>query len=429
MDKIFTGFGFGPIQAGLFLSEAFKTGRFERMAVAEIDGALVDALKRANGTYSINSAHADGIEVTDVEGVELLNPADPRDLKELRGVLAESTEIATSLPSVAVYSAGGGRSVAKLLADALCSSKGSGTIVYTAENNNRAAELLHEAVERVSGPEGMVQEDRVQLLNTVIGKMSSLVTDPEEIKRLDLKPLVPGLQRAFLVESFNRIFVTRCTLEGFRPGIDVFIEKEDLLPFEEAKLYGHNAIHFLLACLARLRGYRLMKEVKADDALMTTARRAFVDESGGALVKKYAHLDDPLFTEAGYKAYALDLLERMTCPFLNDTVRRAARDLERKLGPDDRVFGTMRVVLEQEGIMPENMAMGAAAALACCVLDGIQTGREDGGLRGNWKALTGDAIHRMILKLWGRSGDSLDAVETEMIDLVKAGKERLARMV
>ncbi len=38
-------------------------------------------------------------------------------------------------------------------------------------------------------------------------------------------------------------------------GIEVFVEKPDLLPFAQAKLYGHNAGHALAAYLAHQLGF------------------------------------------------------------------------------------------------------------------------------------------------------------------------------
>ena len=69
-----TGFGFGPIQAGLFVNEAFKSTNFERIVVAEIDRQLVDAVRDNNGKYFVNVAKSDGIEVLEIENVEMLNP-------------------------------------------------------------------------------------------------------------------------------------------------------------------------------------------------------------------------------------------------------------------------------------------------------------------------------------------------------------------
>jgi len=346
-NHIFTGFGFGPIQAGLFVNEAFKSGNFSRIVISEVDQKLVDAVRANNGCYYINVAKFDGIEAFKIEGLEIFNPSVDEDKTELLKVLSQSTEICTSLPSVNFYDKG----VAQLIKEGL--SNVNNLIIYTAENNNHAAEILEQKVGSFKN---------VQFLNTVIGKMSQVVTDKDEIKRKSLKPIVPGLDRAFLVEEFNKILVTKCNLSDFKPGIKVFIEKEDLLPFEEAKLYGHNAIHALLAYLGAGKGYKKMAELKNDKEIMRIARDAFIKESGAALIKKYENLGDNLFTKKGYEAYAEDLLERMTNPYLDDTIERAARDPQRKLGENDRIFGTMQLALEF-GIEPVNMAKGAAAGI------------------------------------------------------------------
>ncbi len=120
--------------------------------------------------------------------------------------MARSTEIVTSLPSVSFYTSGGADSVVALIAQGLQSSPGpaagtpQGTLIYTAENNNRAAEILSQNVGKVTG--GSLQHP-AQYLNTVIGKMSRAVTDAAEIAQLGLNPIAPGIERAILVEEFN----------------------------------------------------------------------------------------------------------------------------------------------------------------------------------------------------------------------------------
>ncbi len=42
-EYIFTGFGFGPIQGGLFVKEAFQSGNFARIVVSEIDSRVDSA--------------------------------------------------------------------------------------------------------------------------------------------------------------------------------------------------------------------------------------------------------------------------------------------------------------------------------------------------------------------------------------------------
>jgi mannitol-1-phosphate/altronate dehydrogenase len=71
---------------------------------------------------------------------------------------------------------------------------------------------------------------------------------------------------------------------------------------------------------------------------------------------------DPLFTPGGYRAYAEDLLARMTNPYLRDRTERVVRDTPRKLGWEDRLVGTMRLALDAD-IVPHRFALGAAAAL------------------------------------------------------------------
>jgi mannitol-1-phosphate 5-dehydrogenase len=421
IEHVFTGFGFGPIQGGLFANEAFQSGNFGRIVIAEIDQKLVDAVRANNGNYFVNVAKTDGIEVVKIDNIELLNPNIKTDRNILLEALSESTEIATCLPSVSFYTMGD-NSVALQLADGLKRSKAAATLLYAAENNNRAAEILQDAVtkEMAAAP-----GKNVQFLNTVIGKMSRAVIDQGEIEQLKLTPIAPGLCKAFLVEEFNRILVTRCKINGFEPGIKVFIEKEDLLPFEEAKLYGHNAIHALLAYLGMAKGYKKMTELKNDADLMKIASKAFLNESGAALIKKYSELGDELFTEPGYRCYAEDLLERMTNPYLEDTTTRAGRDVVRKLGYNDRIFGTMTLALEY-GIEPVNMAMGAAAGLRQLLANPRKNSIPRHLRCSDWQKLSAEKIQEILIWLWGQQGGQH---RQKLTDLVHQALPKLAALL
>jgi len=421
-DHVFVGFGFGPIQGGLFVNEAFRSGNFRRIVVAEVDGKLVEGIRRSGGEYCVNIAGNSGIEVQRIGGIEIYSSTVEADRVKLLEALSEATEIVTSLPSVKFFESGGASSVAGLIAESFQARKAKNTLIYTAENNNHAAEILEEAIQKKLGgklPAG------VQVLNTVIGKMSQVVVGADAIQSLSVSPMAPGIERAFLVEAFNRILVTRCRLKGFRPGIAVFMEKEDLLPFEEAKLYGHNAIHALLAYLAALRGYRTMTELKNDAVLMQIGREAFLQESGWALIKKYEHLGDDLFTKNGYGEYAEDLLDRMTNPYLSDTVDRAARDPVRKLSYTDRIVGTMRLALEF-GIEPVNMALGAAAGALVLATQAEANGLPKELSISDWRAMSDECMEKILHWLW-KDADTRN--EDVLIDLVKDAKKRLMQLI
>lgn len=357
--RTFVGIGFGAIQAGLFLDEAFRSGQFGRLVVAEVMPATVAALRAGGGRYTVNVATPTGLVQHVVEGLEILNPHDPADRPRLIEAIATADEMATALPSVAFYGGDQPADAARLLAEGLTRGADRRTLLYAAENHNHAAEQLEAALARLLPPS--VWRARFAAVNTVIGKMSGVVADPAQIAAQALTPLTPGAGRAFLVEAFNRILISRPPWPDYRRGIGVFEEKADLLPFEEAKLYGHNATHALLGYRLALAGHRFMDEARADRPLLEAARAAFIGESGAALCRKHAGLD-PLFTPAGYAAYADDLLERMLNPHLRDQVERVTRDPARKLGWDDRLIGTLRLALAQ-GLTPRGYALGAAAAL------------------------------------------------------------------
>lgn len=362
-QRTFVGFGFGAIQGGLFLYEAWRSGHFDRLVVAEVMPQVVESVRRHGGRYGLNVATPSGIERHTVGSIEILNPGVESDRRVLIEAVAKADEVATALPSVKFYGEGRAGDVVQIMAAGLQEKARRrelpAAVIYTAENHNHAAEILTAALTGVMGAGPAAA--RAQVLNTVIGKMSGVVTDPRQMAEQALLPMTPEASRAFLVEQFNRILITRIELPGFRRGIEVFEEKPDLLPFEEAKLYGHNATHALIGYLLRAAGAGYMSEAAGDPALMDLARAAFLEESGGALCRKYGGLDR-LFTKDGYRAYVEDLLERMTNAHLRDAVDRITRDTRRKLGWEDRLVGTMRLALGQ-GIRPERYALGAAAAV------------------------------------------------------------------
>lgn len=407
MSKSFLGFGFGPIQSALFLFEAFRSGNFARYTVAEVDQTLVDAVRGNGGRYTINIAYPDRIEQVTVDHVQLCNPNVAEDRANLVEAAAMADEMATALPSVRFFSTGGAAAVTAILRDGLKARGGKPGILYAAENHNHAAEILQEELGRIAPLENF------QILNTVIGKMSGVIADEPTIARLKLATLTPNTPRAVLVEEFNKILVSRVTLPGYTRGIPVFAEKPDLLPFEEAKLYGHNAIHALIGYLAALKGLPSMADAAGDERIMATARQAFLWESGAALISKYQGLKDPLFTPAGYRAYAEDLLARMVNPNLNDLVARVIRDPVRKLGWDDRIYGTMRLVVGQK-FLPKAMAQGAAAG----VLHLLST-REHSPR--NRKELTRASLATLLREIWGQPQDE---VAEELVELTWAALRR-----
>jgi mannitol-1-phosphate 5-dehydrogenase len=417
--RTFVGFGFGPIQAGLFLYEAFRSGNFGRMVVAEVAPDIVNALRGAGGRFSVNIAHSDRIERKEIGPLEIEDPGSESGRRRLVEAIAEAEEVATAVPSVQFYTSPSPGSIHRLLAQGLRSKaakQGPPAIVYAAENHNHAAEILEANVlEEVPKKERERVLSRVRFLNTVIGKMSGVVSDPDEIRLQGLATMTPGGHRAFLVEAFNRILISRIRFPRgrgappFQRGIRVFEEKDDLLPFEEAKLYGHNSTHALAAYVGALRGVERIADLSKYPDILAFLRAAFIQESGEALVRKHAG-KDRLFTHEGYREYADDLIARMVNPFLHDSVERVGRDPQRKLGWDDRLVGTLRVALEQ-GIKALRYAFGTAAALAVLDRNTVET---------NTPLVT------WLDPLW-QTGSPDKQEEEKVLELIEEGRDRLRR--
>ena len=203
--------------------------------------------------------------------------------------------------------------------------------------------------------------------------------------------LVPGLGRGHLVEAFNDIYTSSA------PGVDDvgiagLVPKPDLVPFEEAKLYGHNTVHFVLALLLRERGEVSMDAAARHPDLRDMALAIMVDECGAALCRKHGGVD-PFFEPDAFRAHAEDLVARMASPVLKDSVERVLRDMERKLGWNDRVAGAMRLCLAQD-VTPTHLMTATELAARTCF---------------GWNR---DAVAKGLAGLWR------DAPQTEVAPLV-----------
>ena len=61
-SRTFVGFGFGAIQAGLFLHEAFRSGNFKRLVVAEVVPEIVREIREAGGSME-KTVNRNGTEI------------------------------------------------------------------------------------------------------------------------------------------------------------------------------------------------------------------------------------------------------------------------------------------------------------------------------------------------------------------------------
>lgn len=363
MARTFVGIGFGAIQTGLFLREAQASGAFDRYVVAMRRPELVDDVNRS-GTVAVNIAMPDGIMVETYQNIEARCLHDLDDLALLHSDLVNAKEISVAVSSVDDYVTDAPNSLHILLANAIAEKLRNGApkaLIYSSENHNDAASLLEKAILSAL-PEQDIEKalNIFQTVDTVIGKMSRVITDIDEIKETGLTTSSPNGSQAFLVEAFNKILMSKVDLDRTcGRGITQLVEKTDLIPFEHAKIHGHNATHAGFAYIGSVLGLELMADVAAIPEIRTFFREAFLKESGDALIKLHGG-KDPLFSKEGYQIYVDDLLERMANPWLRDTCDRIGRDVVRKLGWDDRLIGTIRLV-QGQGISAHRYGFAALA--------------------------------------------------------------------
>ena len=307
-DRTYVGFGFGPIQIGLFLHEAFRSGNYGRLVVAYRRSGVIEQIRRAGGLISLNIAHSDHTECVTFGPIEMFDVNREEGRQRVIEAIGKAQELGTALSSVSDYASDDPGSIHRLLAMGLAGKIARGrpdAVVYVAENDSRAAEILKDLVSRalpVEGKRGL--SECVSFANTVIDRMSLRLTDGAQIRSQGLVRVTPHGDHAILVEPPTQILISKIELSRpFKCGMDVLRQRSDLAPFEEAKFYGHNAVHALAAYIGAFLGLRFIRELAGVPGVLPFLRSAYLEESGAVLIHRRGG-KDPLFTKRGIEAYA-----------------------------------------------------------------------------------------------------------------------------
>jgi len=94
----------------------------------------------------------------------------------------------------------------------------------------------------------------------------------------------------------------------------------------------------------------------------------------------------------------------MINPHLNDLTERICRDRIRKLGYNDRFYGTMRLALRHD-VTPLSLAVGAAAAVVSFVDHEDQKCVTSSVLVSDHSQLTHESLRGILLEIWGEEVD------------------------
>ncbi len=224
--------------------------------------------------------------------------------------------------------------------------KGGNINVVTCENWKLPATILRNGVEEA------ISEDAKEYLAKHVGMteaviMRSGIESSAELLAQD--PLIVNVQ------DFWELPVDASRIVGELPPIMGLKLIPEFTGFLERKFYTYNAANGTTSFIGALLGHVHIADAAHDERILPILDGVY-QETAQALSKKHNFpLDEQL-------AFTLTSKRKLQDYTIVDFIERNARDPIRKLGKDDRLVGSARLVQEY-GIRPDNLCIAIAAAI------------------------------------------------------------------
>jgi mannitol-1-phosphate 5-dehydrogenase len=187
--------------------------------------------------------------------------------------------------------------------------------------------------------------DNVGLVEASVGRMVPLMTD--EMRE--------GCLTKVWVEPYCVLPVDKSAFKNSIPSIKGMLPYEPFEYYIQSKLYLHNMGHAIAAYLGLTKGYKYIWQSMEDPEIYQTVRNAMY---ASALALHFEH-GKP---REEITLYADDLMKRFKNKYLGDTTKRVARDTERKLMPNDRLLGALKLC-QKHKVPTDSIKQGIIAAL------------------------------------------------------------------
>jgi len=330
-------FGAGNVGRG-FLGQLLSESGY-RVLFVDVYEPLVRALAE-RGSYTLQLVTDSKVEELEISGVSAVSSFDREAVAQ---AVAECDLAATAvgvgaLPKLAPTVAAG-------LEQRRLAGRGPLNLIIC-ENLRNAPDLFAEMLRPHLSKEGRAfLQEQVGLVDAVIGRMVPLI--PKEISEQDLSLI--------MAEPYKVLPVNRDRFRGEIPDVVGMEARDNFAAYVDQKLFTHNAGHAMIAYLGYLNGYEYGYQALNDPLVRGLTEQA-MEESSDALVRRHG------INPAEQYAHVQDLLVRFRNHRLGDTIFRLGRDPIRKLGPEDRLAGAARLVVETGG-RPTALAWGIAAGL------------------------------------------------------------------
>lgn len=323
MRKKLVLFGAGKIGRS-FIGQLFGKSGYEVVFV-DVYKPVIDALNQ-KGKYKVIIKEQEGsvIWVENVRGVWTI------DQDKVTGELCDADLIALSVgqngfPGIMPL-------IAKGLIQRYEADPTSAIDIIIAENLRNAAGYFETELTKLL-PENYPFHKLVGLVETSIGKMVPIM-EKKDIEEDHLQ---------VFAEAYNTLILDKNGFKNPIPEVDGLAPKENMKAWVDRKLFIHNLGHAAAAYLGYCHnpGFRFIYEALEVPAIMEKVRQVML-QSAAALLCKYPGE----FTEDTLNGHIDDLLKRFCNCALGDTIFRVGCDLLRKLSPDDRLVGAIKLAME-----------------------------------------------------------------------------------
>ncbi|MCX7847939.1 MAG: mannitol-1-phosphate 5-dehydrogenase [bacterium] len=326
-------FGAGNIGRSL-VAPLFRAAGYEVLCIDTADEVVAALNARDSYRVVIKDTLPVGVpNVIEVTGVRALHGSDTT---AVAAAVANADLCSTAVGPAALPS------VARSLAAGIVRRTAPLNVILC-ENVRHGATLMRRSLQTYLDASALAQ---VGLVETSIGKMVPIM--PADVRARD--PL------EVWAEAYNEIIADADGFIGRPPEVPGLVLKHHFAAYVDRKLFVHNLGHAATAYFGFLAGARYIWE-----AIEVPHVRARVEEamkvSARALHAQYHY--ELAWEEL--QNYLDDLLRRFANRALGDTVFRVGRDLPRKLAPDDRCVGAVRLVCAHGGDPAPLCAVIAAA--------------------------------------------------------------------
>ena len=328
-------FGAGKIARG-FIGHLLWLSNIDFVFVEKVD-ALADLINE-RGQYSVNilGNSEESCVVTKAKALKFSQK------EEIARAIAESD---------AVFNAVGGKNLGEIVpfltAGIEKKAKRGGKLNFvTCENWKKPADILRDGISGMISDEAREYfEKNIGITEAVIMR-SAIESDAELLKK---DPLVVNVQ------NFWELLVDASRLKGELPDIKGLKLISEFTGFLERKFYTYNAANGTTSFVGALFGFEKIADAAHDERILKILDGVYKETATALSIKHGIPFDD----QWAFTRTSLNKLQDYT---IVDFIERNARDPLRKLGPDDRLVGSARLV-ESCGLIPENLCFAIAAAI------------------------------------------------------------------